>query len=94
MGNCRGSFNGHYVYCVKVDGKNKYVGKGKGNRFKHTYSGKSSCKQLNRDYFLGKDIVVYCIEDNLDQGEAVKLEKEWILICKGLGNNLYNIRGV
>ena len=46
-GNC------YYVYIVFVNGVPKYVGKGKGDRFKHPISGASSVPELNRDFFNG-----------------------------------------
>tara|TARA_R100000541_G_C1897352_1_gene84057 strand:+ start:80697 stop:80990 length:294 start_codon:yes stop_codon:yes gene_type:complete len=88
-----GSFEGNYVYAVKVDGVNRYIGRGVGARYKHPLSGKSSCVQLNRDLFEGKHIQVWAVEDNLSKEEAIKLEKEWILICNTIRkDSLYNIR--
>lgn len=85
-------FTGSYVYCVKVDGKNKYIGKGKGNRYKHPTSGKSSCAELNRDFYAGKDISVVLVENNVPDCQIDKLEKQWILTLIELGNELYNKR--
>ena len=42
----------YYVYVCKVDGVPKYVGMGKGGRWKHCVSGKSSCSELNRNFQL------------------------------------------
>lgn len=88
-----GSFEGNYVYAVKVDGVNRYIRRGVGARYKHPLSGKSSCVQLNRDLFEGKDIQVWVVEDSLSKEDAVKLEKEWILLCNNIREgSLYNIR--
>lgn len=43
--------NKYYVYCVKLEDEIVYVGKGKGDRYKHCLSGVSHNKGLNEIYF-------------------------------------------
>lgn len=69
---------GFYVYGVFVDGKGVYVGKGKGDRYKHPVSGCSSVKRLNEDYFNGKYIEVRFLEKYVTEQEALEKEKHWI----------------
>jgi hypothetical protein len=64
----------YYVYVCKVDGVPKYVGMGKGGRWKHCVSGKSSCSELNRDYHAGKELLVEKVKEGLLQEEAEFLE--------------------
>jgi len=70
-GNC------YYVYIVFVDGQPKYVGKGKGDRYKHAISGASSVPELNRDFFNDCHIEVRILfgQRNLTEKEAIKSEK-------------------
>lgn len=68
----------YYVYIVYSEGNPVYVGKGKGGRFRHTISGKSSCLELNRDYFNGKYIEVLIVEDRLEEDAALSTEAWWI----------------
>lgn len=81
--------NIYYVYGCYVDRVLKYIGKGKGDRWKHCTSGNSSCKELNRDFFLGKSMNVEILYDNLSEDEALKLEK----LLLSVGNSLYNKQG-
>lgn len=68
----------YYVYVVYVDAVPKYVGKGKGGRYKHAVSGMSSCPELNRDYFANKYIEVVYAEKHLTEDKALALEANWI----------------
>ena len=70
--------NKYYVYGAYVDGVLKYVGKGTGNRYKHCMSGKSSCAELNRDFFGGKHITVELLYQNLAEDRALILERDMI----------------
>lgn len=70
--------NEYYVYKVSVDSEVRYIGYGKGDRYLHCYSGRSSCVLLNRDYFFDKDIDVFIYIDNLSKEQAKQYEKEVI----------------
>ena len=71
-----------------VDGVVKYVGMGRKGREKHCLSGKSSCIELNRDFFTNKQLVVHQYFENCSKCEAEKKERELI---NAIGiNNLYN----
>ena len=84
--------NKYYVYGAYVDGVLKYVGKGTGNRYKHCMSGKSSCVELNRDFFSDKEILVKFIAENLCEKEAFNIEADSI---EKHSSTLYNkSRGV
>lgn len=78
----------YYVYECKVEGVVRYVGMGKGNRYQHCTSGKSSCPELNRDFHAGKDIVVEKVAEKLTKMEAQMEEAYRILKYEGL----YNVR--
>ena len=77
----------YYVYECLVEGVQRYVGYGKGDRRSHCKSGKSSCSELNRDFHTGKEMVVRVIRSNLSKDEALSIEAE--LISQG-GGTLYN----
>lgn len=72
----------HYVYVVFVNAKAVYIGKGKGDRYKHAVSGVSSSMELNRDFFLGKYIEVRFLEKYLPEDKALEKEKFWIAHLK------------
>lgn len=82
--------NNYYVYACSVDGIIRYVGMGHKNRYKHCTSGKSSCAELNRDYFDGRVLVTHILHANLSQEEAAIKEEKLI---QAIGKNtLYNIK--
>lgn len=70
--------NEYYVYVCFVDGDVKYIGMGKGDRYKHCTSGTSSCAELNRDFFTGKELRVEIIHHSLTKNEAAYKEAEVI----------------
>ena len=88
--------NVFYVYLVFVDGALRYIGKGKGDRFKHAVSGASSVPELNKDHFTGKYIEVRVAYGNynLSEQQAIQLESDFIGTAhsnyNGSGEGLYN----
>jgi len=84
------SNHSYYVYAAYVDDVLRYVGKGKGNRYLHCNSGKSSCYKLNEDHFQGRDIVVIKVFENLDNKTATEYETYILNELKDAG--LYNIQ--
>ena len=76
----------YYVYHCHVDGVLKYIGMGKGNRYKHCYSGTSSCSELNKDFHEGKEITVTKIKEKMTRNDAQLLEMSQILSHEGLYN--------
>lgn len=78
----------YYVYACYVDDDIRYIGMGKGTRYKHCMSGKSSCSELNRDFHAGKSLRVEKIESDLTQVEAANLEVD--LINEYMDRGLYN----
>lgn len=78
----------YYVYECRVDGVLRYVGMGKGNRYKHCASGKSSCSELNRDFHEGKEITVVKVKEKLTKTDALIYEADLIISTEGL----YNIK--
>ena len=77
----------YYVYVATVDGVIRYVGKGSKDRYKHCTSGASSCPELNRDFFAGKEIVVSFIEKDLQENRAEELEQQHIRLNR---ESIYN----
>lgn len=69
-----------YVYVCKVDGVAVYVGKGKGNRWKHCLSGKSHNRKLNEAVILGKDVSVELLKEGMSESEALSLENSIIAV--------------
>ncbi len=70
--------NEYYVYACVVDNQIKYIGMGKGDRYKHCMSGTSSCPELNRDFFSGKEMSVEIIKHSMSRTEAAYAEAECI----------------
>lgn len=70
--------NEYYVYVCFVDGDVKYIGMGKGDRYKHCTSGTSSCAELNRDLFTNKEMRVEIKYHSLTRNEAAYKEAEVI----------------
>ena len=86
--------NVYYVYGCYVEGVLKYIGKGKGDRWKHCIGGTSTVKELNKDYFLGKFMEVKILFDNLSEEDALILEKEHIRSNQFLYNIQNNFKVV
>lgn len=80
--------NLYYVYVCYVNNEVKYVGMGKDERYKHCTSGTSSCADLNRDFFTGKDLRVEIIYNSMTRNEAAYKEAE--VIAQYDFSQLYN----
>lgn len=80
----------YYTYIVLVGGQPRYVGKGKGDRWKHAISGASNVAMLNKDFFEGKHIEVrrYC--QYLTEEQALTYENDFIFTLKSDGVEIYN----
>jgi hypothetical protein len=83
-GNC------YYVYLVFVDDDLRYIGKGKGDRYKHAISGASSVAELNRDFFNGCHIEVRLLLGGYDLSEKEALKQEMDALGSNIGDGLYN----
>lgn len=68
----------YYVYKCFVDDKLRYVGKGKGDRYKHTISGRSTCARLNEAFFDGKEIKIKFFKWGLTDKQALFEESKLI----------------
>lgn len=68
----------HYVYECYVDGELKYIGMGKGGRYKHCTSGTSSCSELNRDFHEGRQMEVKIVHKGLTEMKAKEIEASLI----------------
>lgn len=82
--------NIYYVYGCFVDGLLRYIGKGKGERWKHCTSGSSTCKELNRDLFEGKHMEVKFLYEGLSEEYALQIEKLEIMKTPFLYNTTHN----
>lgn len=82
--------NIYYVYIVYVDNIPRYVGKGKGDRWKHCTGGTSHCVELNRDFFLGKKMEVKFAQESMSEKDALSLEKSLIQSFNALYNAVHN----
>lgn len=68
----------YYVYLVFVDFELRYVGKGRGDRWKHAIGGASSVPELNRDHFNNRYIEVRKFLERLSEKEALEYEAQVI----------------
>lgn len=79
--------NNYYVYVAKADdGQVKYIGKGKGSRYTHISSGRSSCVEANSYILSGGDIFCYKIIEGLSGDKALEIEAELINILSPIWN--------
>jgi len=82
--------NIYYVYICEVEGVVRYVGMGKGKRFEHCKSGKSSCPELNRDFHAGLKMDVEKVKEKLTHEDAQSLECELLRKYEGLYNKRFD----
>ena len=78
-----------YIVYIVVDTLSKelvYVGSGLSNRYKHTYSGTSHNKELNRLYFAGAPVQTMIFKDELSKKDSLQLEKELIKFFNPFAN--------
>jgi len=68
----------YYVYACYVDDELKYIGMGQGLRYRHCYSGSSSCAELNKDFYEGKKLEVKKLHKNLTKEQADEIEERLI----------------
>ena len=82
--------NVYYVYGCFVNGVIRYIGKGKGDRWKHCTSGSSTCRELNKDLFDGKNMEVKLLYEGLSEEYALQIEKLEIMKTPFLYNTVHN----
>lgn len=80
----------YYTYIVLVNGRIKYVGKGKKERWKHALSGASSVPELNRDLFAGKHIEVRRFGEYMTETQALEAERDIMFTIISDQSKLYN----
>ena len=66
------------VYIGKINNKVMYVGKGKEGRHKHLKSGRSSCKEANKEFFTDNNLEVNIYDYYGDEKAALLGEKNLI----------------
>lgn len=86
----KGVYLEYYVYSGSLSGAVVYVGKGRGNRYLHLNSGKSSCYQANKLHFEGGSLIIKIVEIFENSLEAEKFERDMIREIKPIWNILYN----
>lgn len=84
---------GSYVYvtvdsCTEGTSSIVYVGVGKGNRWKHTLSGNSSSKGLNKLVFSGAKLETLFYMEGLTSAQARELESFLIYLLKPSCNSV------
>lgn len=83
----------YYVYQVTLGKEILYIGKGKGNRYKHATSGRSHSELLNEKWFRYKLIgeekpVVKILEYFKEDKDSLEKEKELIVKYSPVANKL------
>ncbi|MCZ4367536.1 hypothetical protein [Sulfitobacter dubius] len=82
----------HIVYCVKdFEGKIRYFGEGKRNRWQHVNSGVSHNWEINKHYFTKGELHVQIVQEGLTKSEALSIEK--FLIKRNSNSGLWNVKG-
>jgi hypothetical protein len=81
----------HIVYKVQdVDGKIRYFGEGKSDRWKHVNSGTSHNRKINEHFFTRGEMTVTVVFEGLTKSEALSIEK--LLIRSGHLQELWNVK--
>lgn len=66
----------HIVYIARdIDNVVRYIGEGKKDRYLHVNSGVSHVKELNREYFEGRQMSIEIYNDNLSKIESLSIER-------------------
>lgn len=85
----KNSLTDHIVYRVKdIDGKLRYIGEGKIDRWKHVNSGASHNVKINEHFFTKGPMDIEIVYEGLTKPEALSIER--ILLAKNAGKNLWN----
>lgn len=78
--------SGHYIYIAKHQNEIVYVGKGCGSRYTHCNSGRSSSYYLNKLHFMGEDVSVEILIQDLEDEESLIFERYLIALLKPKAN--------
>lgn len=76
----------YYIYYGRLNGEIVYIGKGKGDRFRHLNSGMSSCYFANKAHFEGEVVDVEIVERFENNDDALSRESELIRELNPLWN--------
>ena len=83
------SLTDHIVYQVKdAEGKLRYIGEGKLERWKHVNSGASHNVKINEHFFTKGPMDIEIIHEGLTKPEALSIER--LLLSKYAGKGLWN----
>lgn len=66
--------NEYIVYAANLGGYCMYIGSGKSSRWKHLYSGRSTCQEANKHILNGGYLEVSIIESGLSKEDSLDLE--------------------
>ena len=79
----------HIVYNVKdAEGKLRYIGEGKIDRWKHVNSGASHNVKINEHFFTKGPMEIEIVHEGLTKPEALSIER--LLLAKNAGKGLWN----
>lgn len=85
----RDSIAEHIVYVAKDrEGRLRYIGEGKEDRWKHVNSGASHNVKINEHFFTKGPMTVEVIQEGLTKPEALSIER--LLLARHAGQGLWN----